>query len=169
MKVLNIIGCPNKKDFNFDIHNSVKEFCNKNKVEYKFLDLYLDKFDPIDRSGEINTTNDLITSYRKRIEWADVIIITSPSNLYRLNIMTEGFLGKVITKNTLKNKKIITLLTHEKSIFSFNLSKIRLYLLLKSKVYQFFDISSIKEIDRKIYLEIVKTIMTKNITTPKKK
>ena len=158
MKVLNIIGCPNKKDFNFDIHNSVKDFCNKNKVEYKFLDLYLDKFDPVDRGGEINTTNDLITSYRKRIEWADVIIITSPSNLYRLNIMTEGFLGKVIT-----------LLTHEKSIFSLNLSKIRLYLLLKSKVYQFFDISSIKEIDRKIYLESVKTIMTKNITTPKKK
>ena len=58
MKVLNIIGCPNKKDFNFDIHNSVKEFCNKNKVEYKFVDLYLDKFDPIDRS-EIKT-NDLI-------------------------------------------------------------------------------------------------------------
>ena len=78
-------------------------------------------------------------------------------------------MGKVITKDTLKNKKVITLLTHEKSIFSLNLSKIRLYLLLKSKVYQFFDISSIKEIDRKIYLESVKTIMTKNITTPKKK
>jgi len=167
MKVLNIIGCPNKKDFNFDIHNSVKEFCNKNKVEYKFVDLYLDKFDPIDRS-EIKT-NDLITSYRKRIEWADVIIITSPSNLHRLSIMTEGFLGKVITKDTLKNKKVITLLTHEKPVFSINLSKIRLYLLLRSKVYQFYNISSIKEIDKKIYLESIKTIMTKNITTPRKK
>jgi hypothetical protein len=83
--------------------------------------------------------------------------------------MTEGFLGKVITKNTLKNKKFITLLTHEKSILSLNLSKIRLYFLLKSKVYQFYNISSIKEIDKKIYLESVKNIMTKNITTPKKK
>jgi hypothetical protein len=83
--------------------------------------------------------------------------------------MTEGFLGKVITKNTFKNKKVITLLTHEKSVFSINLSKIRLYLLLKSRVYQFYNISSIKEIDKKIYLESIKTIMTKNITTPKKK
>ena len=103
------------------------------------------------------------------IEWADVIIITSPSNLHRLSIMTEGFLGKVITKDTLKNKKIITLLTHEKPVFSINLSKIRLYLLLRSRVYQFCNISSIKEIDRKIYLESVKTIMTKNITTSRKK
>ena len=55
------------------------------------------------------------------------------------------------------------------SLFSINLSKIRLYLLLRSKVYQFYNISSIKEIDKKIYLESVKTIMTKNITTPKKK
>lgn len=193
MKVLNIIAHPNKKSFNFAIHNTVKEWCSEKKVEYKFIDLYLDKFNPVITNNESTFGKELINEYRRKIAWADVIIITSPIWWFRLTTPLEGFFDKVLTPgfaykfkqitNTigypsplLKGKKVITFLTHGapalpvRTIYA-NCVKLRLLLgvysfcfgWFRSSIYQFWSVPYVTDKKRKSYLEKVKKVLKSKI------
>ena len=128
MKVLNIIGHPDKKSFNYAIHNKVKDHCKKNGIAYKYIDLYLDNFDAVMHEKESNYNKKLIGDYQDLVKWADVIIITSPVWWSRLTSVLEGFFDKILApgfaykpnlkkygypKPLMKNKKVITFLTYE--------------------------------------------------------
>lgn len=189
MRVLNIIGHPNKKSFNFAIHNKVKDFCKKNKLEYKYIDLYLDKFDPVLHEKESSYSVNLIKEYQERIKWADVIIITSPVWWFRLTTVLEGFFDKVFSPGfaynfkpittkygypqpLLKDKKVITFLTHGapalpvKTIYA-NSVKLRLMLgvysfcfgWFRQKIYQFWSVPFVTQEKRETYLKKVENIL----------
>lgn len=193
MKVLNIIAHPDKKSFNFAIHNTVKDWCNDNKIQYKFIDLYLDKFNPVISTSESTYSKELINEYRRRIAWADVIIITSPVWWFRLTTQLEGFFDKVMTPGfaykfkqitktigypqpLLKNKRVITFLTHGapalpvKTVYA-NSVKLRLLLgvysfcfgWFRSKIYQFWSVPYVSDAKRKSYLEKVKSVLRSNV------
>jgi NAD(P)H dehydrogenase (quinone) len=193
MKVLNIIAHPDKKSFNFAIHNTVKDWCNDNKIQYKFIDLYLDKFNPVISTSESTYSKELINEYRRRIAWADVIIITSPVWWFRLTTQLEGFFDKVMTPGfaykfkqitktigypqpLLKNKRVITFLTHGapalpvKTVYA-NSVKLRLLLgvysfcfgWFHSKIYQFWSVPYVSDAKRKSYLEKVKSVLRSNV------
>lgn len=193
MKVLNIIGHPNKKSFNYAIHNRVKDFCKKNKIDYKYIDLYLDRFDPVLHEKESPNNQNLIKEYQEKIKWADVIVITSPVWWFRLTTVLEGFFDKVLSSGfaykfksitklygypqpLLSDKKVITFLTHGapalpvKTIY---VNSVKLRLLLgvysfcfgwfKQKIYQFWSVPFITDDNRKSYLEKVDKILKKRI------
>lgn len=193
MKVLNIIGHPSKKSFNYAIHNKVKDYCKQNKLDYKYIDLYLDKFDPVLHEKESGQNENLIKYYKEKIMWADVIVITSPVWWFRLTTVLEGFFDKVlspgfaynfkpITKTygypqpLLSDKKVITFLTHGapalpvKTIY---VNSVKLRLLLgvysfcfgwfKQKIYQFWSVPFISDEKRKSYLDKVERILEKNL------
>lgn len=188
IKVLNIIGHPDKKSFNFSIHNVVKDTCKSNtdKFEYKYIDLHLDKFDPVIKLSESDQNKQLIESYKQRVAWADVIVITSPNWWGRTTTILEGFFDKILepgfafkynkigpftyNKPLLKNKKVITFLTHDssllKNIISLNLVKRRLnsvylHCFGSSKIIQHWSMRNKKEIDKSIILEKVKLQLNK--------
>lgn len=193
MKVLNIIGHPNKKSFNYAIHNKVKELSKKYRIDYKYIDLYLDKFDPVIHEKESQYTLNLIKEYQERIKWADVIIITSPVWWFRLTTILEGFFDKVLCPGfaynfkpisklygypqpLLKDKKVITFLTHGapgfpvKTIYA-NSVKLRLLLgvysfcfgWFRQKIYQFWSVPFVTQEKRESYLKKVESILQKHI------
>ena len=130
MKILNIVGHPSKKSFNYAIHQTVNEFCNTlNGTSVINLDLYEEGFDPVTREEETEKNRKLVIEYQDLIKEADVIVITSPVWWFRLTTMIEGFFDKVLTPGfaykfrpitkkygipipLLKDKKVITFLTH---------------------------------------------------------
>jgi len=130
MKILNIIGHPSKKSFNYAIHKTVSEFCNTlNGASVIDIDLYAEDFDPIMREEETEKNQQLVMEYQDLIQEADIIVITSPVWWFRLTTMIEGFFDKVLTPGfaykfrpitkkygipvpLLKDKKVITFLTH---------------------------------------------------------
>ncbi len=193
MRVLNIIGHPSKKSFNYAIHNKVREFCKQNKLEYKYIDLHLDKFDPVLHEKESNYNSNLVKEYQERIKWADVIIITSPVWWFRLTTILEGFFDKVLAPGfaykfnpitklygypqpLLKDKKVITFLTHGapalpvKTIYA-NSVKLRLLLgvysfcfgWFKQSIYQFWSVPFVDDNKRVKYLDKVTKILGKNL------
>ena len=130
MKVLNIIGHPSKKSFNYAIHKTVYDFCKThNDISVINLDLYDEDFDPIIRDKETEKNQQLVVMYQDLIRESDIIVITSPVWWFRLTTMLEGFFDKVLTPGfaykfkpitkkyglpvpLLKDKKVITFLTH---------------------------------------------------------
>jgi len=130
MKILNIIGHPSKKSFNYAIHQTVNEFFNTlNGTSVINLDLYEEGFDPVMREEETEKNRQLVMEYQDLIKEADVIVITSPVWWFRLTTMVEGFFDKVLTPGfaykfkpitkkygipipLLKDKKVVTFLTH---------------------------------------------------------
>lgn len=193
MKVLNIIGHPNKKSFNYAIHKQVKDYCKQNNIEYRYIDLYLDKFDPVMHEKESDYNNQLIKTYQERIMWADVIVITSPVWWFRLTTILEGFFDKVLSPGfgykfksitklygipqpLLTDKKVITFLTHGapalpvKTIY---VNSVKLRLLLgvysfcfgwfKQKIYQFWSVPFVSDKKRTKYLQKVNSILKKNL------
>ena len=130
MKILNIIGHPSKKSFNYAIHQTVSEFCNTlSGTSVINIDLYDEDFDPIMRDKETEKNQQLVMEYQDLIQEADIIVITSPVWWFRLTTMVEGFFDKVLTPGfaykfrpiskkygipvpLLKDKKVITFLTH---------------------------------------------------------
>lgn len=193
MRVLNIIGHPNKKSFNYAIHKQIKEYCKKNGFEYKFIDLYLDKFDPVLHEKESQHNQQLIQTYQERINWADVVVITSPVWWFRLTTVLEGFFDKILTPGfayrfksitktygypqpLLKNKKVITFLTHGapalpvKTIY---VNSVKLRLLLgvysfsfgwfKQKIYQFWSVPFVSDKTRIKYLNRVDKILKRQL------
>lgn len=130
MKILNIIGHPDKKSFNHAIHNTVYEFSRTNSdISVINIDLYQEEFDPITRLEETDKNRQLVTEYQDLISEADIIVISSPVWWFRLTPMIEGFFDKVLTPGfaykfrpitkeygipipLLKDKKVITFLTH---------------------------------------------------------
>jgi len=130
MKILNIIGHPSKKSFNYAIHKTVYDFCKThNDISVINLDLYDEDFDPIIRDKETEKNQQLVVMYQDLIRESDIIVITSPVWWFRLTTMLEGFFDKVLTPGfaykfkpitkkyglpvpLLKDKKVITFLTH---------------------------------------------------------
>lgn len=130
MKILNIIGHPNKESFNHAIHNTVFEFGKvSDDISVLNIDLYEEDFDPIMRKEETEKNKQLVLEYQDLIQEADIIVITSPVWWFRLTPMIEGFFDKVLTPGfaykfrpitekygipipLLKDKKVITFLTH---------------------------------------------------------
>ena len=130
MKILNIVGHPSKKSFNYAIHQTVNEFFNTlNGTSVINLDLYEEGFDPVMREEETEKNRQLVMEYQDLIKEADVIVITSPVWWFRLTTMVEGFFDKVLTPGfaykfkpitkkygipipLLKDKKVVTFLTH---------------------------------------------------------
>lgn len=130
MKILNIVGHPSKKSFNYAIHKTVYDFCkNHNDISVINLDLYDEDFDPIIRDKETEKNQQLVVMYQDLIRESDIIVITSPVWWFRLTTMIEGFFDKVLTPGfpykfkpitkkyglpvpLLKDKKVITFLTH---------------------------------------------------------
>lgn len=191
MKVLNIIGHPSNKSFNYAIYDTVNDFCFRNRAEVKNIDLYKDNFDPVVRDNESEENKSLVEKYKEMINWSDVIVITSPVWWFRCTTMIEGFFDKVfvpgfaykfksITKKygypvpLLKNKKVITFLTHGapalpvKTIY---VNSVKLRILLgvysfcfgwfKQSIYQFWSVPFIEHNERMAYLDKVKRVMLK--------
>jgi len=130
MKILNIIGHPNKNSFNHAIHKTVSEFSlTSSDISVINIDLYEEDFDPIIRENETERNQQLVLEYQELISEANIIVITSPVWWFRLTPMIEGFFDKVLTPGfayrfrpitkeygipipLLKDKKVITFLTH---------------------------------------------------------
>lgn len=130
MKILNIIGHPNKNSFNHAIHKTVSEFSlTSSDISVINIDLYEEDFDPIIRENETEKNQQLVLEYQELMSEADIIVITSPVWWFRLTPMIEGFFDKVLTPGfaykfrpitkeygipipLLKDKKVITFLTH---------------------------------------------------------
>lgn len=199
MKILNIIGHPNKNSFNHAIHNTVFDFGRTAKdISVINLDLYEEDFDPIMRQEETEKNKQLVLEYQDLIDEADVIVITSPVWWFRLTPMIEGFFDKVLTPGfaykfrpitkeygipipLLKNKKVITFLTHGAPalpVYTIYLNSVKLRLVMgvysfcfgwfKQKVVQFWSVPFVSQNERMVYLEKVKTVMRQTYSKVKR-
>ncbi len=199
MKILNIIGHPNKNSFNHAIHNTVFDFGRTAKdISVINLDLYEEDFDPIMRQEETEKNKQLVLEYQDLIDEADVIVITSPVWWFRLTPMIEGFFDKVLTPGfaykfrpitkeygipipLLKNKKVITFLTHGAPalpVYTIYLNSVKLRLVMgvysfcfgwfKQKVVQFWSVPFVSQNERMVYLEKIKTVMRQTYSKVKR-
>ena len=99
MKVLVVLGHPNKESFNHAIADAALAKLRKNKHNVIYHDLYAEKFDPILLSEEIPKEaklDPLIEKHCKEIKDADGIIIVHPNWWGQPPAILKGYIDRVI-------------------------------------------------------------------------
>lgn len=106
MKKALIVFChPNHDSLNKSILDHVTHFLNDIQVSIEVIDLYDDQFDPILTKQElieydVPSKDPMIVKYVKKIKEADSLIFIYPLWWYRGPALFEGFLDRVMTKET---------------------------------------------------------------------
>jgi NAD(P)H dehydrogenase (quinone) len=181
MKILNIIGHPNKNSFNHAIHKTVSEFSlTSSDISVINIDLYEEDFDPIIRENETERNQQLVLEYQELISEADMIVITSPVWWFRLTPMIEGFFDKVLTPGfAYKFRPILTHGAPALPVHTIYVNSVKLRLVMgvysfcfgwfRQKVVQFWSVPFVGQNDRMIYLEKVKSVMKRTYSKLKYK
>lgn len=99
MKILIILGHPDKKSFNHAIANECKKRLIENGHSVMFHDLHEEKFDPIITATEIPKNgefNELIKKYCDDLTQSDGIIIVHPNWWGQPPAILKGWIDRVI-------------------------------------------------------------------------
>lgn len=99
MKILIILGHPDKRSFNHAIAETAVTQLEKNRHEVIFHDLYAENFDPILLSREIPKNaqlNSLIEKHCQEISKADGIIVIHPNWWGQPPAILKGWVDRVI-------------------------------------------------------------------------
>ncbi|MFT4261096.1 MAG: NAD(P)H-dependent oxidoreductase [Candidatus Woesearchaeota archaeon] len=101
MKALVIYGHPNKKGHNGFILKSVLKKLDERHIDYKMLDLYHMKFNPVLDETELYTQGKKpkkdVLKYQKLIREADELIIIYPVWWNSMPGIVKGFFDRVLT------------------------------------------------------------------------
>ncbi len=103
MKILVILGHPDKKSFNHAIAETAVETLHKSGHQVVFHDLYREEFPPILPSGEIPKSAplpQLISSHIDDIVSADGIIVVHPNWWGQPPAVLKGWIDRVIRPGT---------------------------------------------------------------------
>jgi NAD(P)H dehydrogenase (quinone) len=98
MKVLVILGHPDKKSFNYAIAEAVVKALQSNEHEVMFHDLYREKFPPLIPAGEINKNGKVpatIAGHCAEMSGADGIIIIHPNWWGQPPAVLKGYIDRV--------------------------------------------------------------------------
>lgn len=97
MKVLIILGHPNKKSFNHSIAEICREQIEANGHIVFFHDLYAEKFDPIHQIENVNSDiNDNIKSHCSHLKSCDAIIVIHPNWWGQPPAIIKGWIDRIL-------------------------------------------------------------------------
>ena len=137
MKTLIVFTHPYKASYCHALMDAVKEGLKKGRHECKTIDLDKDGFDPVMRSKDLRAFAELgrgetaalseldpiVLRYKKKLEWAESLVMIFPTWWMTMPAMMKGFIDKVIfpgvayemdegrLKSRLRNLKQVTVIS----------------------------------------------------------